>query len=159
IPTAATAIATAAASATATASAAAAAAATAAATTAAAEAAAATTAAAEAAATAAAGCALTGLIHGQVATVKLLPMERADGCLCLLLARHLNETEAPGLPGHPVRHHLNTDRLDPCPLKGPTNAVLRGVKGQIPHIQSLAHLPDSPCTITSHDLSARNPGS
>ena len=168
--TAATAAATAsaAAAATTTTATAAAAATTAAAAGGAAEAAATTTTAAggaaEAAATttapaATAGSALARLVDGQGAAIEILAVQRIDGGLSLLIAGDVNEAEATRLARHSIGHDLDTERLDPCALERSAHAVLGGMECQIPHVQSLAHLTDSPVHDLDQRIPQRSPGS
>ena len=95
---------------------------------------------------AAAGGALARLVHGERAAIDVLAVKLVDRLLRILVSLHLDEAEATRLACHPVGHQLDADRFDPRLLERTSNAVLRRMEGQIPHIQSLGHL-----RLTVHD--------
>src|SRR5205814_47442 len=75
----------------------------------------------------------TSLVDGDRATADFLQVQRLDGRVCLVLVRHLDETESPRPAGHLI-HDDRHGRHFAVRRKGLTQIVLGRLVRQIAHV-------------------------
>jgi hypothetical protein len=81
---------------------------------------------------------ILGLVDGQAATTEVRPVQAADRLVRCRSIVVRDETETTGFPGLTVSDQLAIGD-DPVLLELGTNLLLRGVEGEVAHIETFRH--------------------